>query len=215
VTDRREAGVELGMDCGSGATGADESGTAALVRRAEVARAAGDPELALRLAREALRDDPDAVAAHAAAALALLDLERIDEAQRLLESLTGVDRDAVAAPLGVLDDSELDRALADASTDAADMRDANDVAYEAMRSAALDAPELSDPGVPGSPFHTHTMAALLERRARRGARAGAPAIRSALATARPHEDDPPAGDRRAEVIRTLERWLERLHRGDA
>jgi hypothetical protein len=85
------------------------------------------------------------------------------------------------------------------------MRDANEVAFEAMRAVELDLPELA-------PFQTQTMAALLERQ---GDHAGARAIREALERSAPRDAVRGVERRRDDRIRTLERWLERTRRGTA
>jgi uncharacterized protein YfaS (alpha-2-macroglobulin family) len=196
------------MELGESLAGA---GADALAVRAEEQRRAGDPESALRYAEQASARDPESPAARAAAALALLDLGRDAEARSFLSLLIG----GGAAPaeatmvgeLDALDDGEVERAFADASPEAEAMRDANEVAFEAMREAKLLAPEAD----PASPFRTRTMASLLERQ---GDRDGARAIRASLA---PDEvaAPPRRGRRKDDVLGTLERWLGRLRRGDA
>lgn len=134
-------------------------------------------------------------------------LDRGDEraARRLLEALAG----GAEAELEAIGESELEDAFAEAAPDASAMRDANAVAYDAIRAAALDAPEgIATPDEPGSPFHTRTMAALLERQ---GDANAARSIRAALA----EREAAPGGRRRSDRIRTLERWLGRVRRGDA
>ena len=171
---------------------------------AESRRRAGDAAAALRLAREALAGDPHSVPARAAAALALLDLGRDAEARRELEELVGVPP-LEQGPLAAFDDAELDRAFETASPEREAMQDANEVAFEAMRAVER---ELADPTAAGSPFRTRTMAELLERQ---GDRDAARAIRQSLDGEAPQ----PGGRRRGDVVRTLERWLERVRRGDA
>jgi tetratricopeptide (TPR) repeat protein len=181
---------------------------AALVARAEALRRDGRVDAALEVAREALAADPRSVSARASAALALLDLGRDAEARRELEALVAEDAPD-AAPLEAFDDGELEQAFAEAEPEAEAMHDANEVAFEAMRAVER---ELSDPTAANSPFRTRTMAELLERQ---GDRDAARAIRASLA----ESDDAGAaqargGRRRGDVIRTLERWLERVRRGD-
>ena len=184
------------------------AGADALAVRAEEQRRSGDPEAALRFARQASARDPESPAALAAAALALLDLGRDAEARRFLTTLIrgGVDVESAADELDALDDGEMERAFEGASSEPESMHDANEVAFEAMREAELLAPE-SDPA---SPFRTRTMASLLERQ---GDRDAARAIRASLT---PHEEAAPRrGRRKDDVLGTLERWLGRLRRGDA
>jgi tetratricopeptide (TPR) repeat protein len=196
---------------GAGATAEDEPSEAtSLAAHAEDRRRDGDADAALALAREALEHDPEHVAAHATAALALLDLGREHEARRELELLVA---EPVALPMALdpIADDEFDRAFDAAEPEPDAMRDANEVAYEAMRAAALDSPEIPVPAGPGSPFRTATMAALLERQ---GDADAARAIRESLA---PPADTTSGGRerRRGDRVRILERWLERLQRGNA
>jgi hypothetical protein len=174
--------------------------------RAESLRLGGDPEGALVLAREALAADPDSVSARATAALAFLDLGREADARRELESLVVPAPEPVAtAALEAFDDAELEQAFEEAAPETEAMQDANEVAFEAMRAVER---ELADPAAAGSPFRTRTMAQLLERQ---GDRDGARAIRASLDA----ETPPRGGRRRTDMVRTLERWLERVRRGDA
>lgn len=193
---------------------AERDGTETLASHAEGRRRDGDLDRALTLALDALARDPHDVAARATAALAALDLGRDAEARRLLEAL--VEPFAGESALGpdAIADAELEDAFAEAEPEAEAMRDANQLAYDAIRAAALDAPEGVAPADPGSPFHTRTMAALLERQ---GDRLAAASIRSALEQREHADEDAPVrgGSRRADWIRTLERWLERTRRGDA
>jgi hypothetical protein len=182
---------------------------------AERRRRAGDAEGALALAREALDADPACTAARATAALALLDLGRDAELRRELEALVAAPLAPAADSLDVLDEGEIEQAFADAAPEQGAMQDANEIAFDAMRAAALDGPELVDPTAAGSPFATRTMAALLEQQ---GDRESAAEIRARLARRPFPSDDEPApraGRRREDAIRTLERWLEQLRRGDA
>lgn len=199
------------------ATGRDETpyagGAPAPASLAEGRRRAGDPEAALRLAREALADDPGALDARATALLALLDLGREAELRSELESLAALpaadeayEEVEEALPLDdVLADDELEQAFAEATPEADAMHDANEVAFEAMRAVELDLPELA-------PFQTQTMAALLERQ---GDHEGARAIREALERSAPRTSARGGERRRDDRIRTLERWLERTRRGTA
>lgn len=199
------------MELGESLAGA---GADALAVRAEEQRRAGDPESALRYAQKASERDPESPAARAAAALALLDLGRDAEARSFLSLLIRGGVPAPAEPiladeleLDALDDGEVERAFEDASPEPEAMRDANEVAFEAMREAKLLAPEADL----ASPFRTRTMASLLERQ---GDRDAARAIRASLA---PEEvaAPPRRGRRKDDVLGTLERWLGRLRRGDA
>ena len=197
------------MELGESLAGA---GADALAVRAEEQRRAGDPESALRYAQRASERDPESPAARAAAALALLDLGRDAEARSFLSLLIsgGVAapaEPAIADELDALDDGEVERAFDDASPEPEAMRDANEVAFEAMREAKLLAPEAD----PASPFRTRTMASLLERQ---GDRDAARAIRASL-TPEEVAAPPRRGRRKDDVLGTLERWLGRLRRGDA
>jgi hypothetical protein len=189
-----------------------EGGAGSLASLAEGQRRAGALEYALRLATDALAHDPGDVAARATAALAALELGRDADVRSLLEALI-----PAVEPLGVgaIEDEELDDAFAEAEPEAAAMRDANDLAYDAMRAAALDAPEGVAIVASDSPFQTRTMAALLERQ---GDAVAASTIRSALANRERAEirgSMQGGGRRRADRIRVLERWLERTRRGTA
>jgi hypothetical protein len=190
----------------------DREGTETLAWHAESRRRDGDHEAALSLALEALARDPSDLAARATAALAALDLGRDAEVRRLLESLVARPAELVDDGSGI-GDSELDLAFAEAAPEMEVMRDANALAFDAIRAAALDAPEGLAAPDPESPFHTRTMAALLERQ---GDRATADSIRVSLAR-REHgaPRDAAPGRRREDRIRILERWLERTRRGDA
>lgn len=191
----------------------ERNGTETLASHAEGRRRDGDLDTALTLALDALARDPRDVAARATAALAALDLGRDAEARRLLEALVEPAAES-ALGLDAIADGELEDAFAEAEPEAEAMRDANQLAYDAIRAAALDAPEGVAPADPDSPFHTRTMAALLERQ---GDREAAASIRSALERREPADAPEPVrgGRRRADWIRTLERWLERTRRGDA
>lgn len=153
-------------------------------------------------------------------ALALLDRGRADEARDLLAgalAASGPDAFAPADDDGFprLGDAELESAFDDARPETEAMIDADGIAFEAIRRARLDEPESVSLPAPDSPFHTRTMADLLERQ---GDFESARAIRSALG-AGPRDDAPatPALDAaaRARTIQTLERWLARLRGGDA
>lgn len=184
---------------------------------AEAHRRAGRVAEAERVAREGLERRPDLLAGRVALALALLDGSRVPEARRELERVLGevpdhpVARAAYGATgdlddsLDELDDRELDGAFATAEADLDEMLDANELAARAVRAADLDAPEgfVADPA---SPFATRTVAELLEQQ---GHGAEAAALRRALA--RPEDSDLDDASR-AEVIATLERWLDNIRR---
>lgn len=140
-------------------------------------------------------------------ALALLDEGRVAEAQALLVRVlaeAGIRSAPAARGLEGLADAELERAFDDARPETHSMIDADGIAYEAMRQARLDEPEVALPGG-DSPFHTRTMADLLEQQ---GDLDGARAIRSTLERAA-------SGGARGDTIRILERWLGRLRGGEA
>jgi predicted methyltransferase len=145
-------------------------------------------------------------------ALALLDEGRVAEAQALLARALA--RAELSAPPGValpsLVDEELEQALDGARPETDSMIDADGIAFEAIRRARLDEPETVALPIPGSPFHTRTLADLLERQ---GDAEGAQAIRSSLESdAGPADGD---SEQRAQTIRILERWLARLRGGEA
>jgi len=114
-----------------------------------------------------------------------------------------------------IDDAEFDSAFDDARPETDSMIDADGIAFEAILRAKLDSPESVSLPAPDSPFHTRTMADLLERQ---GDRAGARAIRAALdggGSAVPTSArNAPAAEARMRSIQTLERWLARLRGGD-
>ncbi len=200
--------VELDFESPRGASPLG-GGAAALVARAEAQRRAGDPDAALRFARDASALEPGSPAARAALALALLDLGRDSEARRHLATLIDGPPQREASPfeLGTLEDGEFERAFSDASPEPETMHDANEVAFEAMREAELLGPE-ADPAAPGSPFRTRTMASLLE------SQGDGDAARSIRASLEPGSEAPRRGRRHDDVRNTLERWLGRLRRGD-
>ena len=112
-----------------------------------------------------------------------------------------------AAARSITDD-ELELAFADAEPELEQMRDADDVAQEAMLEAdrALEAEGAVAPDEVGENFATETMANLLERQ---GDESGAERIRAALVPAA----EAPAPSRRVDALATLERWLENLRGG--
>jgi hypothetical protein len=115
-----------------------------------------------------------------------------------------------------LGDAEFDSAFDDARPETDSMIDADGIAFEAIRRAKLDAPESVSVPAPDSPFHTRTMADLLERQ---GDAESARAIRAALEEEAFEGEDSAGnafgGEARARSIQTLERWLARLRGGDA
>jgi hypothetical protein len=160
-------------------------------------------------------------AAVVARALALLDQGRVDDARDLLADALADARGAAPAPAPAFEplaDAELEHAFEDARPETEQMIDADGIAFEAIVRAKLDEPESVSLPAPDSPFHTLTMAELLERQ---GDREGARAIRSALASgardAREELDADAAAAHaaRERTIQTLERWLARLRGGDA
>jgi tetratricopeptide (TPR) repeat protein len=204
--------------------GADP-GSPAFPALAEANRRAGRVEEAERVAREGLRRRPELVAGRVALALALLDLERTEEARAELErALDDVPdhplvldvlarRGATATPdsLAALADDEIDGAFEDAETALGELVDANEVAARAVRAADLDEPEGVIHAIPDSPFATRTVADLLDRQ---GHGEHAAAIRREL-TYRAENAAPAEGDsRRDQLIATLERWLENLRRDE-
>ena len=108
---------------------------------------------------------------------------------------------------GEISDDELDLALAGAEPEHDRMRHADEVAHEAMLQAdrVLEAEGGVAPDEVGEHFATETMAHLLERQ---GDQAAASRIRAALGA---RGADRRAG--RAEVVATLERWLDNLRGG--
>lgn len=151
-------------------------------------------------------------------ALALLDQGRAEAARDLLAgalATAGPDFETFDRAPGAGFDAELDGAFEAARPETDAMIDADGIAFEAMRRAHLDEPEAVSLPPPDSPFHTRTLADLLERQ---GDPESAHAIRAALGAAGP-EAPPAAGAldaaRRARTIQTLERWLARLRGGDA
>jgi hypothetical protein len=178
---------------------------------------------------EAFETPPDQVDADVVSrALALLDAGRVAEARDTLygalaaigatgvpaADLADLPEEPAAHPIGLdgLGESEVESAFDDARPETDAMIDADGIAFEAMRAANLHQPEPDAAALPapGSPFHTQTMADLLERQ---GDRKAAGAIRAALRS--PAAMGAPGHDRRTETIRTLERWLARLRGGDA
>ncbi|MEB2343686.1 MAG: hypothetical protein OZ948_02995 [Deltaproteobacteria bacterium] len=165
-------------------------------------------------------------AALVARALALLDRGLTADARALL---AGALDDGAAAPGGEpearaaaeaafvrLHDTELESAFDDAHPETDAMIDADGIAFEAILRARLDEPESVPLPSPDSPFHTRTMADLLERQ---GDLESAHVIRSALGAAPALASADPARDvdaaARARTIQTLERWLARLRGGNA
>jgi hypothetical protein len=163
----------------------------------------------------------DALARRLAAGLGLLDEGRVPEARHELASLLAALRGGgiveVAPPMEsaslgpAIDELELDRAFSEATPETASMRDADDIAHEAMREAELDAPEGVLP-ISASPFATRTVADLLERQGHTDA---ALRLREEIGTREASQVSTPLGAQRARVIETLERWLENLQRGTA
>lgn len=170
-------------------------------------------------------------------ALALLDQGLAAEARELLAGALAPARGAGFAPddgadferpeiggfgrppetggFGRLGDAELESAFDDARPETDSMIDADGIAFEAILRARLDEPESVSLPAPDSPFHTRTMADLLERQ---GDAESAHAIRAALSGGDLHDALPARSldaQTRARTIQTLERWLARLRGGDA
>jgi hypothetical protein len=165
----------------------------------------------------------EALARRLAEGLGLLEDGRVEDARRELASLLtalrggGIVEVASPAPpaLGAaLEEIELDRAFSEATPETDAMRDADDVAQEAMREAELDAPEGVLP-ISASPFATRTVADLLERQGHADA---ADRLRAEIGS-RGSSPSGPSGSsispQRARVVSTLERWLQNLQRGTA
>jgi tetratricopeptide (TPR) repeat protein len=203
--------------------GAGDPRSPAFPALAEAHRRAGRAEVALKIAEEGLRHQPELVAGHMALALALLDLGRTEELRsRLSRVLEAVPDHALASrlqgelparpaapahPLAGLDEVELEDAFEDAEADREEMIDANHVAAATLRAVEEGSPEGVFAPRAGSPFATETVAGLLEEQ---GHVEGARAIRRALA---PEQPDPQLEERgRERVVATLERWLENLRR---
>jgi len=203
------------------ALGAGLPGSPAFPSLAEAHRRAGRAEQALKVAEEGLRHRPEIVAGRVALCLALLDLGRVDEARGQLERvLQAVPQHALANevqaalpeasvaadPLGGLDEAELETAFADAEAEPDEMLNANHVAEAALHAIEEGVPEGVLVPRSGAPFATETVAGLLEEQ---GHEEGAQAIRRALAA---DGGDAPAMDSgsRAQLISTLEHWLENL-----
>lgn len=186
---------------------------------AEAHRRAGDAEKAARVAREGLAERPDLPAGRVALALALLDLERVEEARReLARVLDEVPGHALAAaalgeggaetaePLGGLGEDELEAAFDEAESDPEEMVDANHVAEAALRQVERGAPEGVDLADEASPFATETVASLLERQGH------ADRARAVRDTAARRAGPPHDAARRTTVLATLERWLDNVRR---
>lgn len=145
--------------------------------------------------------------------LTLLEQGQVDQARRVLASLSGAagDLDApVTAPdlAADLSDQELDSAFDAARPDPEQVVDADRVAQEAMREADRELAQESARDLAPA-FETRTMADLLERQ---GDAEGATRIRNRLGSDASNRPEPagsaPAGQQR--VVSNLERWLENL-----
>jgi tetratricopeptide (TPR) repeat protein len=208
---------------------------------AEANRRAGRAKEAERVAREGLEERPGFVAGRVALSLALLDLDRVDEARaELIRVLETIPDHALAAnalsraapqddgaiedlaetpgPLSDLAEEELENAFQDAEAQPDEMLSANRVVAAAVRGIDQDEPEGVMPFPADSPFATPTVAGLLEQQDHPGE---AQAVRDVLegpAAAATLATDPGVAlhdtmNHRARVIATLERWLENLRRG--
>lgn len=201
--------------------GADRSDAPGIAAFAEARRRAGDPGEALRVAEQGLAAQPQLVAARVARALALLDLERSDEARlelaRILEAVPDhpiaqsvqtslADEDA----LPELAEAELDDALALARPELDEMH-----STDSFAAAAIQATELAEEPVEAglvpfepdvdSPYATSTVASLLDEQ---GYGQEAAAIRRGLEAS----PEAPLDEDRGSVLPTLERWLDTLRR---
>jgi hypothetical protein len=141
--------------------------------------------------------------------LELLGSGRVDEARALLAESSGA-IPAAAGPARSITDDELELAFADAEPELERMRNADDVAQQAILQAdrALEAEGQMAPDEVGDHFATETMASLLEQQ---GDEAAAERIRAALDGPDGAEDL--GGPSRAATVATLERWLENLAGG--
>jgi len=139
--------------------------------------------------------------------LALLESGQVAEAQALLSELTARPLGSVRPARSITDD-ELEMAFADAEPELEQMRDADQVAQQAILEAdrALEAEGDMAPDEVGNHFATETMASLLEQQ---GDGEAAQRIRSALVPT----EDLAGRTRRPEAVATLERWLDNLRRG--
>ncbi len=184
-------------------------------------RREGHPAEAVKLATEALAIDGDHERAEDAhelrviLALALLDQGETDGAIRELEAVfpppahSPVELDdalpsETSSPIGEFDEAELENAFLEAESHPEEMWNANHVAEATLAQVEEGAPE----GIPlaaDSPFATATMAGLLEEQ---GHADEASALRAAIGDA-PTVDSP---SERAQIIETLERWLDNLRR---
>jgi len=200
-----------------------DPGAAEFPTLVEVLRRAGRLEEAEDVAWRGLERKPGSVEGSVVLALTLLDRGRYDEAREQLvarasELLAEDGRSGAATLLDAgraaddfaveVTDGELDQAFLRAETDAEQVVDADRVAREAIRQAALDAPE----GVASAldpVFATQSMAELLERQ---GDPAGASEIRAALQSGGRHARPDVGDDRRERIIATLEAWLVNLRR---
>jgi hypothetical protein len=223
---------------------------------AETYRRMGRLDAARRVAEAGLEGAPDNTAGRVALALTLLDLGEVEGAHEQLsgalqslqvgaalvpqtkpaeppavDEATDLTPEASLAADAELEDVEIDRAFESAEAQPDEMVDANKVVEEALRREDLHEPEVDLSPLSASPtFATRTMANLLELQ---GDRAGADAIRSALALDASGEIDaaevPKAPEvgvlsdvvsgrgpvERARVLSTLENWLQNIRRGVA
>lgn len=206
--------------------------------RAERARCAGDPALAVRIASEALAQRDDA-ATRVALALGFLDLGDASEVRHALEALldliggddvnllhagTGLasvgmipDTTLAAATadtlelVGSLDEASFERAFESAEAERELMLDADRVAEHVLETVPAEIPDEILPSA-DSPFATRTFADLLERQ---GHGAEAESLRHQLERGTLQETpEAPAGDR-GRALDVLERWLRNLDRSAA
>lgn len=154
--------------------------------------------------------------------LELLRAGLAEDAQRELAGVAAPGR-ASEEPSGAISEMELEEAFEAARPDVSEMRDADQVAQEALLASGAHEPESGaasaealddaepDTGAELPPsFATATMAELLESQ---GDLEGASRIRAGLAGARPGSAPAPsARPSRQAVVSTLERWLDNLRR---
>lgn len=183
-----------------------DRGSDAGALRAERARASGQPDVAARIAREALAHH-DSPAAAVALALALLDLGETQELRRVLESLLeafgetagsthreapillpapsygGIPDATLAAAtaatlelVGSLDDVGFEQAFDEAEVEHELLQHADVVAEQVLEAIPAEPADEILPGA-DSPFATRTFADLLERQ---GHEAEAQSLRSVL-----------------------------------
>jgi len=183
---------------------------------AEGHRRAGLTEQAEQLARAGIDEHPDSPEGALVMALVLLDLDRADEARRVIEGWAdtnlGVEVTDDSVPGedfgGEVSDGELETAFASAETDRDEVIDADAIAQQAMLDAQFDpADEFASPN---SSFATRTVADLLSRQ---GDEHSASRIRAMVDSTRVDITGPSVRNRNAAKIQRLERWLSNIRGG--